>query len=142
MSMRVAVVGSRDIIRLNLAEYLPDNTTEIISGGARGVDSIARRYAIENDIPLTEFLPEYERYGRSAPLYRNQDIVDNADFVLAFWDGLSPGTRNVVHYCTRIGKPMRVVYLIELEEKAAARGELPPVAPPIRRNYPKKNVKK
>lgn len=66
--MRVAVIGSRNLIINDLGKYLPNDTTEIISGGARGVDTAAKEYALSHGLKLTEFLPEYEKYGRSAPL--------------------------------------------------------------------------
>lgn len=78
--MKVAVIGSRGLSIPNLEAYLPEDTTEIISDGARGVDTSARNYAISHGIRLTEFLPEYETYGRSAPLKRNITIIENADF--------------------------------------------------------------
>lgn len=93
--MKVAVIGSRGLRVDNLEKYLPKETTEIVSGGARGIDTCAREYAVRNNIKLTEFLPEYERYGRSAPLKRNLLIIDYADYVLAFWDGKSYGTKYV-----------------------------------------------
>ena len=66
--MRVAVIGSRNLEIQNLENYLPSETTEIISGGAKGIDRCARIYALQNNIHLTEYLPEYSRYGKSAPL--------------------------------------------------------------------------
>ncbi len=106
--MKVAVIGSRGITGIKLEDYLPANTDEIVSGGARGVDTCARRYALANGIKLTEFLPEYELYGKAAPLVRNDLIIEYADFVLAFWDGFSTGTQYVVRKCRQLGKPMRV----------------------------------
>ena len=91
--MKIAIVGSRSVTVNNLGDYLPENTTEIVSGGAIGVDRSARNYAKTHNIKLKEFLPEYERYGRSAPLKRNLQIIDYADEVIAFWDGMSHGTR-------------------------------------------------
>ena len=85
--MRVAIVGSRSLTVQNLEAYLPQGVTEIISGGARGVDTCARQYALRHHLKLTEFLPDYARYGRAAPLKRNITIIENADLVLAFWDG-------------------------------------------------------
>lgn len=85
--MKVAVIGSRGLSVTDLGRYLPENTTEIVSGGARGVDTSAREYALSHGIKLTEFLPEYTRFGRSAPLKRNITIIEYADIVLAFWDG-------------------------------------------------------
>ena len=73
--MKIAIVGSRSITVNNLGDYLPENTTEIVSGGAIGVDRSARNYAKTHNIKLKEFLPEYERYGRSAPLKRNLQII-------------------------------------------------------------------
>lgn len=97
--MKVAVIGSRGLSISNLEAYLPEDTTEIISGGARGVDTSARNYALSHGIKLTEFLPEYETYGRSAPLKRNITIIENADLVMAFWDGKSRGTKFVIDNC-------------------------------------------
>jgi len=107
--MKVAVIGSRGITVPDLTPYLPENTTEIVSGGAKGVDSCAKEYALAHGIPLTEFLPEYSRYGRSAPLKRNLQIIEYADFVLAFWDGQSRGTNHVIGFCEKNGKPIRVI---------------------------------
>ena len=99
--MKVAVIGSRSLTVQNLGEYLPQDVTEIVSGGAKGIDTCAREYAVSNGIKLTEFLPEYEKYGRSAPLKRNITIIENADLVLAFWDGVSRGTKCVIDSCKR-----------------------------------------
>ena len=90
--MIVAVIGSRKVKIENLEEYLPEDCDEIVSGGAVGVDSCAAAFARQKGIALTEFLPEYEKYGRGAPIVRNKKIVDYADKVIAFWDGQSKGT--------------------------------------------------
>lgn len=92
-----------------MGEYLPKGTTEIISGGAKGIDACAREYAVSHGIKLTEFLPEYEKYGRSAPLKRNITIIENADLVLAFWDGKSRGTKFVIEKCYEIEKRIYVI---------------------------------
>ncbi len=99
--MKVAVIGSRGLTINNLGDYLPEGTTEIISGGARGIDTVARNYALEHGIKLTEYLPEYEKYSKAAPLKRNITIIENADIVLAFWDGNSRGTKFVIDECRK-----------------------------------------
>lgn len=99
--MKVAVIGSRKLKVTNLEKYLPEGTDEIVSGGAAGIDSCAREYALKNNIKLTEFLPEYEKYGRAAPIMRNKLIAGNSDIVLAFWDGESRGTKFVIEYCKK-----------------------------------------
>lgn len=109
--MRVAVIGSRGLLVDNLEKYLPDDTTEIISGGAKGVDSSAREYALRQGLKLTEYLPEYSRYGRAAPLKRNITIIENADLVLAFWDGTSRGTKFVIDSCKKRNIPIKIYVL-------------------------------
>lgn len=89
LMMKVAIVGSRGLKVPNLGNYLPENVTEIVSGGAKGVDTCAKEYALSRGIKLTEYLPEYEKYGKVAPLKRNITIIESADLVLAFWDGIS-----------------------------------------------------
>ena len=83
--MKVAVVSSRIIKITNLGKYIPENTTEIISGGAKGVDLSVREYALSHNIALTEFLPDYKKYGRVALIKRNDLIVNESDMVIAFW---------------------------------------------------------
>ena len=106
--MRVAVIGSRELLVDNLEDYLPEETTEIISGGARGVDASAKDYALQHGLKLTEYLPEYARYGRAAPLKRNITIIENADLVLAFWDGASRGTKFVIDNCKKRNIPVKI----------------------------------
>lgn len=106
--MRVAVIGSRGLRVENLEQYLPTDTTEIVSGGAVGIDTCAKEYALTHGIKLTEFLPEYKKYGRSAPLRRNVTIIEYSDLVLAFWDGKSRGTKFVIDNCKERGIPVRI----------------------------------
>lgn len=112
--MKVAIIGSRNLTVSGLGAYLPEGTTEIVSGGARGIDTCAREYARTGGITLTEFLPEYERYGRGAPIKRNREIINYADIVIAFWDGASRGTKCVIDQCFRDHKKL-VVYVADEE---------------------------
>ena len=105
--MRIAVVGSRGIEAVDLDKYVRD-CDEIVSGGAVGVDSCAAEYAKRTDVRLTEFLPEYNRFGRGAPLKRNLQIIEYSDEVIAFWDGSSNGTKYVIDQCKRLGKKVTV----------------------------------
>ncbi len=106
--MKVAVVGSRGLSVCDLEKYLPKEVTEIVSGGARGIDTSARNYALAHNIRLTEFLPQYSLYGRKAPLIRNIEIIKYADLVLAFWDGTSHGTKYTIENCKKLGVPVKV----------------------------------
>lgn len=112
--MRVAVIGSRGFSVADIGRYLPAGTDEIVSGGARGVDSCAAAYARSNGLKFTEFLPDYSNFGKKAPLLRNIKIIEYADRVLAFWDGESHGTRFVIKKCREFNKPIDVVMLTDV----------------------------
>ena len=107
--MKLAIVGSRNLTNVALESYMTEQVKEIVSGGAVGVDRRAADYAREKGLKLTEFLPQYEKYGRAAPIVRNKQIVDYADEVLVFWNGSSKGTLSVIKYAEKTGKPIRVV---------------------------------
>lgn len=108
--MKIAIIGSRNIT-VDISQYFPPYTTEIVSGGAKGIDSLAAAYADEHNIPLTVFLPEYKKYRYAAPLKRNLQIIDYADEIVAIWDGRSKGTKYVIDNCHKLGKPV-TVYII------------------------------
>lgn len=111
--MKIAVVGSRSFNDYGfLTEILSEHgpKTAIISGGARGADSLARRYAEEHNIPFQEFLPDWDQFGKSAGPRRNQQIVDAADIVIAFWDGRSRGTGNTLDLAAKSGKQVHVCW--------------------------------
>lgn len=96
---------------VDIGKYLPAEVTEINSGGAKGVDSCVRKYAVEHGIKLTEFLPDYRRYGRAAPLKRNLTILENAELVVAFWNGQSRGTKFVIDNAKRMGVEVKVLLM-------------------------------
>lgn len=111
---RVAVVGSRGYRNLDavtrFVSALPSGTV-IVSGGADGVDKTAAsaaRYSSKG-IGLIEHLPEYDRYGRVAPLERNRLIVRDCDRLVAFWDGKSTGTMHTVGLARKAGKPVEII---------------------------------
>ena len=106
--MKIAVVGLRSVTVSDIGKYI-SNAEEIVSGGAVGVDCCAAEYAKENGIRLTEFMPQYERYGRAAPIVRNKEIVDYSDKIIAFWDGNSKGTLSVIKYAQKAGKPCEII---------------------------------
>ena len=82
---------------------------EFCSGGAIGIDTYIRNYAIECKIPIKEFLPDYNKYGKPAPMIRNQQIVDYSDLVIAFPSKNSRGTRDTIRKAERIGKLYKII---------------------------------
>ncbi len=105
--MKLAIVGSRTI-EIELDEYIPDKVEYLISGGAKGIDTCVKAYAEKTGIKLIEFLPDYKRYGRAAPLIRNKQIVEFADKVIIFWNGSSRGSKFVIEECKRQCKDYEV----------------------------------
>jgi len=110
--MKVAVIGSRSF---NSYSFLADKLAGfsiscVVSGGARGADSLGARYALECGLPLQVFVPNYSRFGRSAPLVRNRSVVGCVQLVVAFWDGRSPGTAHALGLARRLGLPCRVFW--------------------------------
>ena len=110
--MKVAVVGSRTLREVDVAQYIPPESTEIITGGAYGIDALAERYANSRGIPVRVFRPDYDVLGKLAPLARNDQIVDAADLVIAIWDGVSTGTRYTISRAQKCNKPVKI-YLVE-----------------------------
>ena len=107
--MKLAIVGSRTISDINLSDYITEKPDTIISGGARGIDTLAAEYARQNGIELIEYIPNYNKYGRSAPIIRNRQIIEACDKVLAIWDGQSHGTLNSINLAKKLGKKLVVI---------------------------------
>mgnify|MGYP001559716292 CR=1 FL=1 len=113
--MKVAVVGSRNFshpalvaqVIQRIAQTHPG--TEILSGGARGVDTWAAEAARVAGLPVTVFPADWNRYGRGAGMFRNSQIVEAADVILAFWDGVSRGTQDTIRKAREAGKKVRVI---------------------------------
>lgn len=110
--MKIAVVGSRSIKNADISQYIPKEATEIITGGAVGIDKLAEREARLRGIPLTVFKPDYETHGKSAPIVRNKLIAKECDMLIAFWDGSSRGTVFTWRYADKLGKPVKIYKLI------------------------------
>ena len=111
--MKLAVIGSRsfqDYPRFQrVMANLKTPVELIISGGAEGADSLAERYAKEYGTSILIHHPNRARDGTRCYAVRNQKIVDGADALLAFWDGLSRGTKMTIDKATRAGIKIHIV---------------------------------
>jgi len=113
---KIGVVGSRSfnyykLLCSYLDKYQP---SVIVSGGAKGADSLAERYAKEHDIPTVIYKPEWNKYGKRAAYIRNKLIVENSDLIIAFWDGTSKGTKMIIDIAKKLCKEVIVVYVNSL----------------------------
>ena len=109
--MKLLIIGSRSITDLDLSPYIPSDVDTIISGGAKGVDSLAEQYADLHRLSKYIVRPRYDLYGRAAPLKRNEQMVDLADAVLVIWDGKSKGTQYTLRYSQKTNKPTTLVQI-------------------------------
>ena len=107
--MKLLIVGSRSIKDFDLSPYVPTDVDTIISGCANGVDTLAEAYADKNRISKLIMRPAYARYGKGAPLKRNEEMVGLADAVLVIWDGVSRGTKYTAEFAQKQGKTVTVV---------------------------------
>ena len=112
--IKLAIVGGRDFsdypyLTSKIDELRQKYTvTEIVSGGAKGADSLGERYAKENHIPTKIFPAQWDVYGRSAGYKRNVLIVEECDMVAAFWDGCSKGTKLTIDIARAQGKTVLI----------------------------------
>lgn len=109
--MKLLIAGSRSITDIDISQYIPTDTSLIISGGANGVDTLAEEYADKKRISKLILRPRYDLYRRAAPLKRNDEMVQLCDKVLIFWDGVSKGTKHTIDYANKIGKPIEIITL-------------------------------
>lgn len=106
-----AVVGSRTYNNYGMMEAVLDklDISYIVSGGAVGADTVAKLYAHQNYIRIVEFKPDWGQFGKRAGYIRNIKIVQEADEIVAFWDGESPGTKHTIELAKKAGKPVIII---------------------------------
>ena len=103
--MRCIIAGSRDATKwqVRFAIVACDwslDITEVVSGGARGADRYGEEWARACDIPVRKFPALWGKYGKSAGQRRNTQMAQNADALIAIWDGVSPGTEDMIQQAT------------------------------------------
>ena len=110
--IRIIVAGSRDYHDYELMESIIDavrmrenKPVAIVSGGARGADKLGEKYAKEHNLELHIYEANWSKYGRGAGFVRNEEMADNADMLLAFWDGKSNGTKHMIRTARKAGLP-------------------------------------
>lgn len=106
MTFRVIIAGGRNFndyekVKENCDSLLAEKSDiVIICGMARGVDLLGRRYAGERGYKVAEFPADWNGFGKSAGYIRNTEMADNADALIAFWDGNSKGTNHMINIAT------------------------------------------
>ena len=123
--LRIIIAGSRDfndyeLLKKSVIEIITKKTmlpdlTRIISGGARGADTLGERFANEMGLEISRFIPDWDGLGKRAGYVRNAEMAkfavkDNNDgMLIAFWDGQSRGTKHMIDLAKRYGLEIHVV---------------------------------
>jgi hypothetical protein len=107
--VKVIIAGSRTITSREKMEQAIAKAgfliTEVVCGGASGVDELGRKWAFDNNIRCSLFPADWERYKKAAGPLRNRDMAAYADALIAVWNGKSRGTRSIIEEIKRLGKP-------------------------------------
>jgi len=110
--MKLIVAGSRDITGYHLIasfiEHSQFDPNVIIQGGASGVDTEAKKWALRNDISFEEYKASWEKYGKAAGPIRNEEMAEAGDALLAIWDGESAGTEHMIEVAKDAGIPREI----------------------------------
>lgn len=122
---RVIIAGGRDFARMpsdredvdlltktmdNLFQYKKrSHRIVVLCGMAKGRDMAGKRYAEQRRFHVRYFPADWQQYGRRAGIVRNELMAQNADALVAFWDGSSRGTKNMIETAQRYGLAVRVI---------------------------------
>lgn len=117
---KVIVCGSRNfqnypLLRKEMNE-IKEKVGEVVCGEAKGADTLGRVWAQENGIKIKSFPANWQMYGSQAGYIRNCDMGDYADIAIAFWDGESSGTRDMIKYMEKLGKEVKVIQYNKTED--------------------------
>lgn len=117
--MRLIIAGGRDYTKLTqafgLLEPFERKVSRVVCGCAKGADAVGREWAVYHRIPVDEFPANWDLYGRSAGYRRNGQMAENADALVAFWNGESKGTRHMIDIARKRGLSV-TVFLYDTDE--------------------------
>jgi len=117
MVKKVVIAGCRDYnnyeeaklyIDFCLSDIRKENNIVIVSGCASGADAIGERYAEENGFKVEKYPADWKSYGISAGPRRNKQMAEISDYVICFWDEKSKGTKSMIDYARKCGKPIKI----------------------------------
>lgn len=109
--MKLGIIGSYELLPIDLRTHLPDTIGEILSDGVGGLGDSLRQYTMSKGIKMTEYFPEYEKYGPEAVRIRDRQLISEADRVIVFQGSVLARTDSVAKLCRELGKPLQVIRL-------------------------------
>ena len=117
MIKRIVIAGCRyytdydeakEYIDFCLSEVEKEDEIIVVSGCASGADALGQRYAKENGFKVEKYPADWKKYGKSAGPIRNKQMAEVCDYVICFWDGKSKGTKSMIDYARKCGKPVKI----------------------------------
>lgn len=116
MKHRVIIAGGRDyddgrIVKTTMQKLFPnpqDQIDYVISGNARGADLAGELWAHANAVPVMLIPAQWGAHGKSAGPIRNASMAKRGTYLVAFWDGKSKGTKNMIDMATKAGLEIHV----------------------------------
>ena len=113
--MKIIIAGCRDFVDYErfcrLCAALVPGDAELVTGGAPGTDALAVRYARERDLRLRVFRADWALHGKLAGPIRNREMAAYGDRLIAFWDGKSRGTKDMIRAARKAGIGVKVVVI-------------------------------
>ncbi|MCP4437524.1 MAG: DUF2493 domain-containing protein [Aureispira sp.] len=100
----------RNILHAVIDEGEKGDEVEIVSGGAKGADSLGEVYAKEFGYSTTKFPANWKKYGRAAGYIRNEEMAEYAAELVVFWDGRSSGTKHMVQHASKKGLKVKLFF--------------------------------
>ena len=94
-------------------DRIRDQIGEIVCGEAKGADTYGRIYAESHNIPIKSFPADWAAYGKAAGYFRNSEMAEYAHKAIIFWDGTSPGSRDMINKIQDAGKEVIVIKYLE-----------------------------
>ena len=89
----------------------------LVSGHAKGIDNFAEKWAAAREIAVETHIPDWKQYKRAAAVIRNKEMVHSSDKVVAFWDGISKGTKQALQFAARENKLLKTIRIYDARNK-------------------------
>lgn len=115
--MKLIIAGTRTFLdyellskKLDLLLSQTPKPIEIVSGKAKGADTLGETYAIAKGYPVKSFQADWHRYGHAAGPIRNEEMAQYATHCVVFWDGKSKGTKSMIRLAKRYNLQLRIIH--------------------------------
>ena len=104
--MKTIIAGGRDIFDPSILEEAIVESgfriTSVVCGGATGVDTLGEEWANNKSLKVEYYYPDWKNHGKAAGMIRNRKMAENAEALIAIWNGSSKGTKNMIETALKL----------------------------------------